>query len=366
MNRIFSRRQANWDLLRSLSMFMVVVVHTSYDIPVASQWFNLGIAIQKLAIICDPLFFMLSGYFALRPLHYSLKEYYLKKASTILLPILIYSIVLYAFNSWGTVTISGYISYSISLLSGDWWFIPTLIPFLALAPFLYQALEGISDEYLLHLLKLFAIVYVWGAATHVLAFVGCSLNTPDISSFVTLASYYFPRYLLEGYFPVFILGYIYRRASTILTVNAKKRLARCSVPALALTFIFSGLGVGADDPDQLWVIAAFCLFFLFEKIDIQNNTLRTLFEWTGRRSYTIYLFQFTTISILRSALCNLMHIDTISQLPLCACLPTWLLLTILAYSLALIIASVLDMLVLHTAQHLFNIHVMNKFIDRTG
>lgn len=86
-------------LLRSLAMFLVVVVHSSPYLPVVSSNFDLQVALSRTAIICDPIFFMLSGYFALKPLKCSLKEFYLKKVSSILFPIFLYSIILYVYNA---------------------------------------------------------------------------------------------------------------------------------------------------------------------------------------------------------------------------------------------------------------------------
>lgn len=172
------QRQTNWDLFRSLSMFMVVVVHTSQYLPQVSESFGLSRAVSDAAIICDPVFFMLSGYFALRPLKCSLKEYYLKKISSIVIPILLYSIVLYVYTSWGSLGLGGYVSYSASLFFGGWWFIPSLIPCLVLAPFLYQAFEGLDDRWILRLVKVLAVVYAWGGSLPCARLFRCSHGAP--------------------------------------------------------------------------------------------------------------------------------------------------------------------------------------------
>ena len=89
-----SIRLAHWDLLRSLAMFLVVVVHASGSLGTIRN-FNMGHAVGIAALICDPLFFLLSGYFALGPIKRCLKSYYSNKAITILLPLVLYSILLY-------------------------------------------------------------------------------------------------------------------------------------------------------------------------------------------------------------------------------------------------------------------------------
>lgn len=69
-----SKRLTNWDLLRALSMFLVVVVHIA---PQLGNFRNINASAiaSTAAIICDPIFFCLSGYFALKPLKKSYKDY---------------------------------------------------------------------------------------------------------------------------------------------------------------------------------------------------------------------------------------------------------------------------------------------------
>lgn len=80
-----SARLSNWDLLRSLCMLAVVVVHSGgYLGQIAG--INVGSSASTLAILCDPLFFALSGYFAIRPLKRSYSAYVLRKVQTIAVP----------------------------------------------------------------------------------------------------------------------------------------------------------------------------------------------------------------------------------------------------------------------------------------
>lgn len=73
-----SVRLANWDLLRTLAMFSVVVVHCGGYLGQIGP-VNMGLVAGRAAIACDPVFFALSGYFALRPLKRGLRDYYQKK-----------------------------------------------------------------------------------------------------------------------------------------------------------------------------------------------------------------------------------------------------------------------------------------------
>ena len=93
-----SNRAVNWDLLRALAMFLVVVVHTAkYLGPI--HGFGTATLVSKTAIICDPIFFAMSGFFAIRPSKRNLGNYYLNKVCTILLPLAAYIVLLYFYST---------------------------------------------------------------------------------------------------------------------------------------------------------------------------------------------------------------------------------------------------------------------------
>ena len=348
-------REANWDLFRGLSMLFVVVVHSAAQFPSVTEGFNLGAGVGRVAIICDPVFFMLSGFFVLRPLRGSLKNYYLKKISGIVLPLVIYSIIVYvATSSGGALGFGRYLSFFSQLLHGGWWFIPTLISYLVLAPFLYRALEALDDGQILLLFKALAFIYVWGVVFHLVSFVAVLIDRPGMGNVLSIASSLVPRTPAAGYLMVFLLGYLYRRLSRIFSASQKSRMRMVGILAIVLCFLFAGFGVGEDDPNQLWVIAAFGLFFIFEGVKVSGDKLKSLVIWIGKRSYTIYLFQYLTIETVSGWInAPLLFGDSSALAPLAAVL-VWTLFTVASYLLALLVASVLDPLILVPVQKAFN------------
>lgn len=62
-----AKRLVNWDLLRTLAMFFVVMVHSSRYLG-SIHGIETAPFISEFALICDPIFFVLSGFFAFRPL----------------------------------------------------------------------------------------------------------------------------------------------------------------------------------------------------------------------------------------------------------------------------------------------------------
>ena len=355
------QRQVNWDLLRGLSMFFVVVVHTASYFPQFLSGFDVGHAIARTAIICDPVFFMLSGYFALRPLTGSLKQYYAKKISGVVLPLFLYSVILYVYASRHALSIGGYLSFAANLLSGNWWFVPTLIPYLILAPFVYACLERVSDEWIVRLTKLLLFIYSWGVLCHVMNFASVLIDRQGLDNLFSVLSSVLPRHLIGGYFPVFVLGYMYRRLSIIMDNDQKRSAAKFGVLAIVVCFLLSGLKVREDDPNQIWIIASLGLFFIFENVRISQPVVRRAIIWIGKRSFTVYLFQFTTIQMIFSFIWEKMCIDVGGTMP-----PTlsgivlWIASTLASYAFALIVASIFDPLLLENIQKLIKSKVIKR------
>ena len=349
------KRQLNWDLLRSIAMFLVVIVHSSAYLPNISLNFDLQFAMSQAAIICDPIFFILSGYFALRPLKCSLKEFYLKKVSSILFPILLYSIFLYIYNSWESLAIGGYFLFASELFFGGWWFIPALVPFLILSPFLYKAFEGIDDRWIIRLTQLLAVFYIWGVLYHLIGFAATSVGHPGLNNLLKMITAGFPVTLISGYFLVFCYGYLYRRLSVIVSEKVKRTFRFMVLPSILLSFVFAGIGVGQNDPNQIWVIGAFSMFFLFEKVRIPEGIPSRIIEWVAKRSYSVYLFQYTTIAIVADAVYSHFLLGNAFSSSLLWAIPTWIVFVIASYLLALAIASVLDPLILEPIQRKFKL-----------
>ena len=69
-------------------MLAVIVVHCSWYLGTIVG-IKADVIAFNAALLCDPIFFTLSGYFAIRPLKHGLVSYYLRKVSTIVLPLIV-------------------------------------------------------------------------------------------------------------------------------------------------------------------------------------------------------------------------------------------------------------------------------------
>ena len=52
------------------------------------------------------------------------------------------------------------------------------------------------------------------------------------------------------------------------------------------------------DPSFPWLFATIAVLFLFDRIRVTDAGAQRALEWTGRRSYSIYLLQYTAIAIV--------------------------------------------------------------------
>ena len=150
-------RDSRYDLIRVLAMGLVIVTHALGTIPIKNNFNDLMIheIITTFIFICNPLFFMMSGHFNL---HFSgktvdsYKNYYFKKLVTIVIPLVLYEIIFYAFTYIISkeplnfslfvkgLALSMFQNYSDSYF----WFMYTLIAFLLAAPFLSRMLDHFS------------------------------------------------------------------------------------------------------------------------------------------------------------------------------------------------------------------------------
>lgn len=358
------QRSVNWDLLRSLAMFLVVVVHTPISVGgelawgSADDWFISRI-ISTAAIICDPIFFTLSGYFALKPFTKNLKDYYLNKVSTIILPLILYSILLYFFvnrHDFASLSLEGYFSYFAGLLGGGWWFIPTLVPCLLVAPFLSKGLEHLSDRNIFVLCVLCMVMSGWGLGTSLLDWVGIQTGTETLSSFSAMAMLLVPPGLLTvalNFFVFFILGGLFRRMVPHLREKAGTAAIVVGLLFWLLDVLLLAFGIPRNDPSYTWMFTAFGTMVLFDRIQITSKLPSRIINWTAQRSYSIYLLQYTTISLSSMAIYDYSLLGSVSTMDPVLRILMFVVYVLVAYLMALGIASIIDTLLLSNLQKLF-------------
>lgn len=339
-------RLSNWDLLRSLCMLAVVVVHCgSYLGPLAG--IDAGRIVSRAVILCDPIFFALSGFFSIRPLKTSLSKYYSHKVSTIILPLVVYSIVLYLYAAGlSGASIHSYIAYFSGVLT-PWWFIPALIPFLLIAPFLYWLFEKISDRQAKTIATIASVLTAWGLISYVLTWALRSSGHETLVLVVGILQRFVPTVMIpgSGYFAYFCLGYFFRRFAPSTSGATRKKLIVIGLCAWVIDVACTYFGVDRFDPNFPWLFATIAVLF-FGRIRITNVGAQRAFEWTGRRLYSIYLLQYTAIAIVAPFAYDTLLAGGIGGFIAPIRLLVWVGVVVESYALSLTVASLVDVTLL--------------------
>lgn len=95
------------------------------------------------------------------------------------------------------------------------------------------------------------------------------------------------------------------------------------------------------------------MLLVFDKIKIQSPRLQKVFEWTGRRSFAIYLLQYTTIALVAPFIYDTVLGGGVAALAAPLRLMWWIVMVVGAWALALAVASVVDTTVVRAAQAAF-------------
>ena len=350
-------RDVGLDLLRSVAMFAVVAVHA---VPYLGAGCGTDVTegLAKLFLLCDPVFFALSGYFAIRPLKGTLRDYYLGKFVSVVVPIIVYSIVAYAFAARfgylgalgldgavsSAVSPAGYLAFASSIISGAWWFVPVLMPMLLGAPFLFVMFEALSDSQLRRLVKVVIALSLWGVACDLVASLSAFGVTwaPDLSS--TLL-HLIPARMepLFGYPLFFCMGYALRRLRPVTASKARNHALFLGLLFWVGDALLAQFGFERSNPSHLWVFSTVGAFVLAARVRVRGSRATRFIEWTGRRSYSIYLFQAAAI-VLVFGHADLAAFDGTARV----CL--WLVATFASYALSWCAASVLDTVLLAPIQ----------------
>lgn len=336
-------------------MLAVLVVHSgTYLDPILGL--NVGSMLSRLAILCDPIFFTLSGYFAIRPLKTSLTSYYWKKIISIVLPIFVYGFALYLYNSnLSDISISGFCHFLLAQLA-PWWFIPSLIPFLLIAPFLYKVFEGLTDQNIKLLATIILFLNFWGIFCSGLIWLAQSSGHFGVSALLEIARSIIPASLIpNSYLIYFALGYFFRRINPTLSERTKDTLVIIGIMAWSLDLIYHQMGIELFDPSYHWLSATISVFIIFDRFKTSSSCLSLVVNWTAKRSYSIFLLNYASIAIVFPLFKNQLFERILAEgLSAPGRLAIWISSLIVSYVLALTIASIIDNTLLLWCQKLVN------------
>ena len=281
---------AKYDLMRLIFIMLTLGVHVvaiSINPTEADIHCYIRVIFNGLFLVCNPLFFMLSGRLNL-PKEFNKKEdyinYYKKKFISIIIPFFIISLLLYIVlnNNFNFLDfLKRFVSNKIEP-DGTLWFFYAITGILLLSPFYSKMLQAMSNKEK----EIFLVVSL------ILNTIITSLNFFNISSSIGLSTigiigwhfYYFSGYIIEDLFKekskriaLYILGIISFAISIIIEI--------CITHYYKLT-----------DPCILLTFQAFAVYIAIYNIkDIKSTFIKKLLKYISNTTYTFYLLHMVIV-----------------------------------------------------------------------
>ncbi|MEE3342643.1 MAG: acyltransferase [Bacilli bacterium] len=285
-------RNIKLDLIRVISMFFVIMVHTLVKLFYSNNIFK--ITMESILFTCNGMFFMLSGYFNLDKKITSkedYKKYYKNKLIKIIIPFIICSFFI---NTWNTYIIDHktfdilrllkefYIKFMSGNISVHLWFMYPLTGCLLSAPFLGKLFQKLSN-YELNLI--FKISIFWNIVSIYL--------TKDLG-----INFSFNSWMLSSWSLFFFLGYYYKK---VINENNKNKLYILGIIGLIITIVcrkvFGSNFNNANDLSIFYVFFTVALFtFISNEIKINNKYFKNSIKYLAKYSFYVYLLHFNILN----------------------------------------------------------------------
>lgn len=306
-SNIIKKRESNFELLRIISMMMIVTLHLLFNegilnLDALSSNYILGWSLESLFIVASNIYVLISGYFLINS-HFSFK-----KVLKIWLSVLVYSygisFILYFFkNDFGLVYQGSNIKLCMfPVLLGEYWFVTCYLLLFMLSPFLNTLIKNLKKNEYRNLLILLSIVFV------LLKFFFPETYTFDktggygIIWFIVL--YFFSGYIRLHYESklnkyVYLFGFILGSALTFIC----KMLFTDS--KVMLLNSYSNALYNYNAPFVLF--ASLCLFLFFREIRIKNETVSKFINKISTATFGVYLIHEQFFA--RTAIWQMVNID---------------------------------------------------------
>ncbi len=318
------KRDARYEFIRVLSMIFAVSVHACSN---AAGYYLVdtlpGQLIGTVLYLCNGLFFMISGKFALSVSCCSLedyKKYYLKRLGSIGIPVMICMLLRSMFNIgwWPEYFLSveflkEYIrNVLFQFASCEYWFLYRVVGFLAVAPFLGKMLQRMTRMELV-LLTGMGIVYN-GLVTYLPA-AGYSLG------------WTFP---MGDWLVLFILGYALERI--VETEKEENALLILGGATYCLCMLLKRLGLtaGIHDMAPTYAILSCACFVAMKRLYRPGKIQDAVMIRIGGLAMPVYLLHMMVLYTI------------LPHIPQWPPVPRWIALVVATLVLTLLVSYVLD------------------------
>lgn len=285
-------REANLDLLRIVSMLLIIFLHSIDHSGVLENAENCGIGIYfwvqlayALCMVCMNIYVMLSGYFMVN------SKFRLHKLLTLWIEAVFYSFVLkLAFMLTGTEAFSlvSLASCFVPILTGRYWFLTIYVGMYLISPFINLLIRALNKkQHTLLNLALFVIMSLWASVHPAIA----GMNSGGgwgLAWFVVL-------YLVAAWLR------LYHAPARRAWLHFLVFLGIASVMAFLRTVLMRGVSIPAGNilaaivknwyryDSALVYIMTVCLFIGFLNIQIRSNWLSNVITAVAPLTLGVYL-----------------------------------------------------------------------------
>ena len=318
------KRDARYEFIRVMSMLFAVSVHACSN---AAGYYLVdtlpGQLVGSVLYLCNGLFFMISGKFALNVRCQTMedyKKYYLKRLGSIGVPVLVCMLLRSMFNIgwWPDYFLSvdflkEYIQNVLgNFASCEYWFLYRVVGFLAVAPFLGKMLQQMSKGELL-LLSGMGIVY------------------NGLMTYLPAAGYAFKwSFPMGDWLILFVLGYVLERV--VETKKEENILLVLGGLAYCLCMLLKRLGLtaGIHDMAPTYTILSCACFIALKRLYRPGKILDALMIRLGGLTMPVYLLHMMVLYTI------------VPYIPRWPAVPRWMALVAATLALTLLVSYVLD------------------------
>ena len=278
-----SKRLIQFDILRVMAMIFVIAIHVSVRPFVTNPYMkNMW---YVLFLVCNGLFYMLSGKFNLRKKfdsNKSILEFYWKNFKKIVIPFFFATMIIafrYYLSSNFGLSLMGYFRFYRDYITNtapnsDLWFMYPFFGLLLSTPFLSLMLNNMSEKQIKFILVLSFIYCFYSVNSKFFGF------TPHIS-----------QWIISEWMLYYILGYCLDRVN----IQCEGIIYVLGVVGFILSIIlktkFENSYNNSTDLSLIYVIFVFSIYIFFAKrIHTNNKALIGIIEILTKYSFYVYLF----------------------------------------------------------------------------
>lgn len=272
--------------LRIIALIAVVGVHVYGSLATNKINAAFSIFMYHFTAMGVPLFFLISGYFAMNRKILDMREYYKKRAIRIIIPFLIYSIIYTVFLTgfekhdlvgilWGE---NSYITRIFTAnVHGTYWYVYAIMFFFFFAPFINKLVYSLKINEMRVLYWGCVVILVW-MQIYLYMYSKYNVGSDLLTDYINIGG----KWLLECVL-LFLTGYY---------VSVEKMHITCWLKIIGIICGF--ILYCYDVPLMQYVI----LFFVAEKCDfnLHNGIFNRILLFIDKQSYSVYLIHAAVLS----------------------------------------------------------------------